>query len=211
MLHRLTIASAAPFPATARWRRLPAVRLSAAAEAPTVQAPTVAASLPGGVLDGGEIVLLAVKPACWRIAFDSAWWVLVTCLLAAVLTWTQHPFPGLPPAATAQMLILIGVARMAVAVVRWIPTWYLLTNRRVLTLQGVRRPEVTSCLLVDLRHAEVARSAAEKLTRLGSLVFSLREADVEPLLWQSIADPEAVLAQIRDAADKASHFHNVVS
>ena len=210
MLHLLTIPGAFPPPAVARPRSVFDAHFSAAAEAPTVQAPTVATALPSGVLDGGEIVLLAVKPALWRIAFETGWWVFVTCLLAAVLTWTQHPIPGLSLAATAQVLILVGLARVAAAVVRWIPTWHLLTNRRVLTIQGVRRPEVTSCLLVDLRHAEVTRSLGETLTRLGSVVLALRETPAEPMQWQSIANPDAVLARIRDAADKASRFHTVI-
>lgn len=211
MLHLIPIPSVPRCPASTRMRKLLGPHLSAAAETPTAQVPTVAAALPSGVLDGGEIVLLALKPAFWRIWFDAGWWVLVTCMLAAVLTWTQHPIPGLSLAATAQVLILIGVARVAVAVVHWIPTWYVLTNRRVLTIQGVRQPEVTSCLLVDLRHAEPTCSVGEKLTRLGSVVLLPRQTDGVPMIWQSIATPDAVLAKIRDAADKASHFHTVIS
>ncbi len=184
---------------------------TAATEAPRAAVHSAAeTALPLGVLDGGEIVLLAIKPSVWRTLFDAGPWLLVTCLLAGVLAWKRLPMLGLSPTATAQMLLMIGVARFAVAVVRWIPTWYVLTNRRVLRIHGVRTPAVTATLLTDLRQAHMTVSAPERFAGIGTLTLISRREDQEPHRWESIHSPQVVLDKIRDAANKAAHLHDMV-
>ena len=65
------------------------------APAAVADVAAVLTGLPRGVVDGGEIVLLAVKPSLWRPFFDSAAWIVSACLLAAILTTLGQPIPGL--------------------------------------------------------------------------------------------------------------------
>ena len=161
------------------------------------------ATLPGGVVDGGEIVLLAIKPSLWRPVFDSAPWLVTSALLAIALTWLGTPVPGLSLALTAQVVLLVGLGRLGVAVVRWVPTWYVLTNRRTLYIHGVRTPKVISCLLVKVRNTYLRRSVVERTAGLGSIIFVTDRSGESPQVWRSIPKPDEVHRRIRRAIEQA--------
>lgn len=161
------------------------------------------AALPGGVVDGGEIIVLAIKPSMWRPLFDSAPWMVTCCLLAIILTWLRTPIAGFSLFGTAQMLLLLASARLGLAVVRWIPTWHVLTNRRIIDVKGIRTPRISACLLVDVRNTYLRVLSADKLARLGTITFVTTQTDRVSHVWQSIAHPEEVHAKIRRAIEGA--------
>jgi hypothetical protein len=160
-------------------------------------------TLPGGVVEGGEIIIFAIKPSMWRPVFDSAPWLVVALFLALALTVLAAPFPGLSLSLTAQVVILLGIARLGFAVVRWVPTWYVLTNRRIIDIRGVRAPRIWSCPLIDVRNTYVSAQFGEKLTRLGSISFVTDNADEPPRTWQSVAQPEEIHIRVRRAIESA--------
>ncbi len=160
-------------------------------------------TLPGGLIDGGEIVVLAIKPSLWRPVFDSAAWLAASAVLAVVLTTLGIPLPGLSVTTTAQLVLLLGFSSLGLAVVRWTTTWHVLTNRRIIDIHGVRTPRIAACLLVHVRNTYVHTSLAEKMTRLGTITFATDEADRLPHLWLSIANPDEVHAKIRRAIENA--------
>lgn len=166
-------------------------------------------TLPGGVVEGGEIVILAIKPSMWRILLDSAPWLVTCCLLAGVLTWLGTPVPGLSVAATAQVMLLIAFARIALAIVRWIPTWYVLTNRRIIGIRGVRTPRISASPLVDIRNTYLHSSPAEKLARLATITFVFSHSEKPSHIWQSVAKPDEVHAAIRRAIENAIDQHGL--
>lgn len=182
---------------------------AAASEAPPVASKVTAAltAVPGGVIDGGEIVLLAVKPSMWRPIFDSTPWLVTCVFLAVALTWLGRSAPGLSVTATAQVILLLALARVGVAVVRWVPTWYVLTNRRVLEIQGVRSARISACLLVDVRNTYLHHSPGEKMAKLGTIMFVSDSGEKRPLVWQSIAKPDEVHTKIRRAIENAFDQH----
>ncbi len=182
-----------------------------ASEAPPRAAKVAAAltALPGGVIEGGEIVLLAIKPSMWRPLFDSAPWVVTGCFLAGVLTWLGRPIPGLSLTVTAQAILVVALARLGLAVVHWIPTWYVLTNRRVLDICGINTPRISSCALLDIRNTCLHTSPVEKLTRLGTIIFVTDHTDKVTHLWQSIGGPRFVHAKIRRAIENAIDGHGL--
>lgn len=167
------------------------------------------ATLPGGVVDGGEIVLLAIRPSMWRPLFHAAPWLAVCCVVAGSLMWIGRPVPGLSPAATAQLVLLVGFARLMLAAVRWASMWYVLTNRRILDVRGVREPRIWSCLLVQTRHTSVNASVAERLAGVGTITFVTDIPDQPPRDWQSIAKPREVHARIRRAIENAIDQHGI--
>ena len=167
------------------------------------------ARLPGGVVDGGEIVVLAIRPSMWRPLFDSAPWLVTCCLLAAVLIWLGRPISGLSLTATAQLILLAGFVRLGFAVVRWVSMWYVLTNRRILDIRGVRAPQIWSCLLIQARNTYLNASPVEKLTGLGTITFVTDRPDEPPRQWQSVAKPQEVHAKIRRAIENAIDEHGI--
>ncbi|MEK7756407.1 MAG: hypothetical protein AAB385_04265 [Planctomycetota bacterium] len=160
-------------------------------------------TLPGGVIDGGEIVVLAIKPSLWRPVFDSAAWLATSAMFAVTLTMIGLPLPGLSPATTAQLVLLIGFTGLGLALVRWTTTWHVLTNRRIIDIHGVRTPQIAACLLVHVRNTYLHASVAEKVTRLGTITFVTDEPHRLPHLWRSIAHPDEVHAKIRRAIENA--------
>lgn len=163
--------------------------------------------LPGGLVDGGEIIVLAIKPSMWRPLFDSAGWLVGCSLAAMVVTWLRSPLPGLSVTATAQLILMIGLVQLGVAVARWISTWYVLTNRRVINIGGVRAPRISSCLLIDVRNTYLHVSAPERLVALGTITFASDDPLDAPRTWRTIAEPELVHAKIRRAIETAlDHF-----
>jgi len=183
----------------------PAAFVATMSDAPSRVADVAArwTMLPGGLIDGGEIVVLAIKPSLWRPVFDSAAGLVISVLLAVVLTTLGVPLPGLSATTTAQLVLLIGFTGLGLAIVRWTTTWHVLTNRRIIDIHGVRTPRIAACLLVHVRNTYLHTSVAEKVTRLGTVTFVTDEADRLPHLWRSIAHPDEVHAKIRRAIENA--------
>lgn len=167
--------------------------------------PAVApwAEIPGGVIDGGEIVILAIKPSMWRPLFDSAAWMVGSWILAGLLTILGKPIAGLSMTTTVQIVLMGGTVGLAVAILRWIPTWYVLTNRRIIHIHGVRTPRIDSCELLEIRNTFVQVGIEEKVTNLGSITFVMDKAASRPRTWRSIQHPLEVHARIRRAIENA--------
>ena len=186
-------------------RRVRASFSAAASDAPTQVTDLTAAlaTLPGGVVDGGEIIILAIKPSMWRPLFESAPWLIAWCTVAIIFTSRERPFPGWSLTATAQIMLLIGFVRLGVAVVRWVPAWYVLTNRRAIEIRGVREPRIAACMLIGVRNTYLSATWTEKTARLGSITFVTEHPDKAAQTWQSIPKPEQVHAEIRRAIENA--------
>lgn len=161
------------------------------------------AAIPGGVINGGELVLLAIKPSMWRPLFDSSVWVVGSWIVAGLLTVLGRPISGLSMAMSVQIVLMAGAAVLSVFVVRWIPTWYVLTNRRIIDIYGVRRPKISSCDLLEIRNTYVHASVEEKVTGLGTISFAFDRPQHGPRVWRSIAKPVEIHAKIRRAIENA--------
>lgn len=165
----------------------------------------VFSAFPGTVIDGGEIVLLAIKPSLWRPVFASASWLAASILLALVLSGTGRPIPGLSLLATTQVVLLIGLCRLAWAIAHWMPRWHVLTNRRIIDIRGARTPVVTSLPLIHVRNTYVRRPWPESVVGVGTILFVAGRADSDPVShsWRTIRDADEVHAKIRRAIENA--------
>lgn len=171
---------------------------------PRVQALAPWLNVPANLIDGNEIVLLSVKPSMWRPLFEAVPWLIAGAALATAALSFQRAVPGLSVRVTAQALASIGFIRLGVAIIRWVPQWYLLTNRRIIHLDGVRTLRVTSCPLLDLRNTCVVASIGERIIGLGTIHFLAGEPAphaVPP--WISVPEPDAVHARIRRAIENS--------
>lgn len=178
----------------------------AVADNPSASAqPAVApwAAIPGGVIDGGEIVIMAIKPSMWRPLFDSAAWMVGSWIIAGLLTFLGKPITGLSMTTTVQIVLMGGTVGLGVAILRWIPTWYVLTNRRIIHIHGIRTPRIDSCELLEIRNTFVQVGIEEKVTNLGSITFIMDKATSRPRTWRSIQHPLEVHARIRRAIENA--------
>jgi membrane protein YdbS with pleckstrin-like domain len=189
-------------------RSIPTARFSATAtatEAPPVGGETLVhasvagVTLPAGTLDGGEVVLLAVKPSMWLPLIDALAWVVSGVIVSGAIIWTETPLPGLTVQISAQLALLAAALRLGIAVARWIPTWHLLTNRRVIDIRGIRRPQLTYTPLLHV--AEVRHTAAplERPLRLGTVAILPRSGDQPVQVWRCLSDSR----QVQERIDRA--------
>ena len=167
------------------------------------------AFLPDEIVDGGETIVLAIKPSMWRPLFDSMPWLIMAAVLGVTLPAMGKPIPGLPASLSVQIVLVLGVARLAIAIIRWVPTWYVLTNRRVMCVHGVRAPQVHSRALIDVRNTYLNATAAEKLIGLGTISFVSGEPNHAPLIWMSITRPREIHKKIRRAIENAIDQHGI--
>jgi hypothetical protein len=191
---------------SSRCRPLAVKRMSASAtEAPPTSGEIAAGAmaLPSEVIDGNEIVILAIKPSMWQPFLDSAAWLVACCLAAVGVVWLGRPIVGLSVTATAQVILLVAAVRLGIGILRWVPTWYVLTNRRVLHICGIRKPRVESRLLHDIRDTCLDKMMLERFTLLGTITIRGEGAGSPPMEWRSIASPELIHEKmcraIRDA------------
>ena len=145
--------------------------------------------------------------AC-TVMLDGA--VVYACsVLAVILTVLGLPVFGLSPTGAAQVLMLLAFARLSFVMLRWIPTWYVLTNRRLIDVRGVRSARIRSCPLIEVKDTYLQESILEKAALLGTIVFELDRSDDRPYVWQSIQAPQEVFDKVRDTIRNARDFRNM--
>lgn len=179
----------------------PVATLDAAPEALVPETSLLRVPLPA--LDGGEIIILAVKPAIASPFFHSARWIAVFLLLSLGILWSRVSLAGVSTEWLAQGGLAGGALGLAYATVRWSATWYVLTNRRVVEIHGVRAPRVRSIPLVEIRNTYVTAGPHERCLRLSSITFVPR-SEGEPLsIWRHLNQGEDLHRRIRRAIENA--------
>lgn len=179
----------------------PSMNPFAAADAPPAHAefPAVGLALPSGLIDGGEIVLMAIKPSMWQPLLTSAPWWVTSLALAIAVSVLGSPLPGISLVMTVQLIMLVGVARFGLALIRWVPRWHILTNRRVIDIRGVRRPRVSALLLVNIRNTYLTSDSVDRVLNLGSITMVTERENDTPRIWRWVAQPDLVHDKIRRA------------
>ena len=167
------------------------------------------AFLPDEIVDGGEMIVLAIKPSMWRPLLDSIPWLIMAAVLSVTLAVTGKPIPGLSVSLSVQIVLALGAARLGIAIIRWVPTWYVLTNRRVMCVHGVRAPQVHSLALIEVRNTYLNTTAPEKLIGLGTISLVSDEPNHAPLIWTSITRPREIHEKIRRAIENAIDQHRL--
>ena len=167
-------------------------------------APAADAIVPPKILEGGEVVILAIKPSGWSVALHS-WPVL---LAAAVVPGAALAVKlAMDIVVPQQLLVLICCAaallRVGVAGFQWLGHLYVLTNRRVLRIRGVLRADLLACPLQKIRKTSLAADTAQRLVAVGSLVFAAGQEQMPAMVWRHIARPDEVLQVVNDAIRRA--------
>lgn len=163
--------------------------------------------LPGGVVDGGEIVLLTAKPSLFRPFVESAGWLGLSILASLFVIRLGYGLPGWSVAATIQLLLVIGFGRLAWALVRWLTKWYVLTNRRIMDIEGVREPRIWSCSLLEVRNTYLNHTILERASSTGTITILTADERIPPRYWLSVPKSEEIHQDIRRAIEQAIDRH----
>ncbi len=171
---------------------------NAAAEADT------ATLVPSKLLEGGEIVLLAVKPSGWFVLLVS-WKVLIVAGLVGLVTVLVQESFGAGPLREGVLLICVGIGcvRVIAGCFQWVGRLYVLTNRRLMRIRGVMRVDVFTCALNRIREVTVTSGALEAALGVGTVHFTLADTEDGEGRWVHVARPVDVQELIRDAIRRA--------
>jgi hypothetical protein len=177
------------------------------AEGPADRAVNIAVAgvVPEHLLDGGEIVHLAIKPSMWSVLLVSGRWILlgVAMYFFSCSEWCPLQFHWY----VYQAGFWIALGRLGWAVLEWVSTLYVLTNLRVMRLRGVFNVELFECRLQRVQNTFLTLSFAERLIRIGTITFQTA-GQLGTASWRMVAHPwevhEQVVAAIHRAQDRIS-------
>ncbi|MBI5723115.1 MAG: PH domain-containing protein [Planctomycetes bacterium] len=166
----------------------------------------VAKSVPAEMLEGGEIIILAVRPSGWFVILDSlAVLILAGALAAGLKIVSDMPQVQLPIDMRTGLTAICGLVwlQLLIACFRWAGRLYILTNRRVMTIRGVLRPNVSQCHLRRLAGADLRGNLCERILGLGTVKFRTVETQEVPGDWEKISRPAQVVRKIQEAMSRS--------
>lgn len=157
-------------------------------------------AIPEHLLDGGEAILLAVKPSLWFILLVSWRWIILAaalCLSAALPGLSEYRW------LLVNAALLLTLLRVVWATVQWGSRLYVLTNRRVMRIRGFVTVEVFECPLTRIQNTQLVLSLAERVVRTGTVQIFTAGYGAEQASWRIVARPLEVHEQLRAAIRRA--------
>lgn len=166
--------------------------------------PLDAAGLvPAHLLDGGEIIILAIKPSLWFVVFASAKWVLGMAAVIALIGWLGHRVPQVSAGLIVQAAAVLAVARVGLAFLQWISRLYVLTNRRIMRLTGIFNIDLFECSLTKIQQTYLSLSWYERLAGVGTIAFATSGTGGVEASWHHVPNPLELHERIRSAIHRA--------
>lgn len=168
--------------------------------------PLGAVAAANQLLDGGEVVIFALKPSLWFIPLVSGRWIAAMVLVIAAVRlapWSQSALPLM------QLAIAAVIVRMAWATMQWSTRLYVLTNRRVMRVRGVFNVELFECALTQIQNTWLSLSLPERIVRIGTIHVSTA-ADGGNAAWRMLPRPREIHEQLCDAIRKTRNRNHGV-
>ena len=163
------------------------------------ESPAVAERL----LDGGEVVLLAIRPSLWSVILSAGPVLLATALVAGAALLAEQLRLSVPAQTIATICLAVAAIRLGLAGGQWMARLYVLTNHRVLWITGLVRVEVSQVYLMHVAETEITDSRSQRAVGVGDLHFLLRNDRQPPDAWSMIASPQKVKQQVDRAVKGA--------
>ena len=162
------------------------------------------AMLPADLLQGGETILLIVKPSPWYILLSilGPLVVLIALTVIAYVLAANATIPGLNRREAIAAGTLVLAARITWQVLEWLSRIYVLTDRRVIRRMGVLRTFTFETSLRNIQHTELIRTIRERLFCLGTVGFATAGTDVFEAFWVMVARPQAVHRRLVQAINR---------
>lgn len=162
--------------------------------------------VPEKLLDDGEIVILAIKPSLWSIAFSSARTFIVIAIAILLLPYVPHTVfdaAGLTSRNIGQLGVLLILVQIMIAFAQWVCRQYILTNRRIIRIRGVFTIDVFDAPLTKIQNTFITLAIQERLLGLGTIQFATAGTAGFDAAWVNINDPLTVHETIRKAIRNA--------
>jgi hypothetical protein len=168
-----------------------------------------AALVPAHLLDGGEVIIFAVKPSLWFIPLKSARWIVGVVLTILVALWVgEGAFPPLRQATVIQAAVALGGARVGLALLQWVSRLYILTNRRIMRVTGIFNIDLFECQLTKIQSTFLSLAWYERVLRIGTISFATAGAGGTVASWVHVNDPFELHERVRAAIHRAQRPGN---
>ena len=156
------------------------------------------AMLPTDLLQGGEILILILKPSPWFIILGCLGHLVSLALAtAAAMALAQFEFAWwLSKNDAALVGIMAVLLRLGGQFLEWLGRIYVLTDRRVIRRMGVLRIFTFETPLKNIQHTQLLLSLRERLFGLGTIGFATSGTDRPEAFWVMLARPAAVQRKI---------------
>ena len=177
-------------------------------EAQGAHAKPVAAAaelLPAHLLDGGEIVILAVKPSLWFVVFKSARWLFAMTALILLAGRIAEYVPYMTEMMIMQTAMALAVTRVAFAGLQWASRLYVLTNRRIMRMAGIVNIDLFECPLSKIQNTYLTLAWYERLIGLGTIAFATAGTGGVEASWRHVNNPLEMHERVRSAIHRASN------
>lgn len=162
-------------------------------------------AVPVHLLDGGELVLLTIKPSMWYIVFRSFRTLLAVAMVIALSYPLSHALDPLGLSQRLLVRIAIGVAgvRLLIATLQWVSRLYVLTNRRIMRIRGIFNVDIFECQLTRIQNLFLRFAIYERIFGLGTIGFATAGTGGVEASWENINYPLEVHERVRAAISKA--------
>ncbi len=170
-----------------------------------------ASLLPPDLLQGGEVILLLIKPSPIYIVLAALRPLCVIAVVTAMLvTLNQMDLQvarfelKLPLGSRDILLTGFGVfgLRLFWQLLEWLSRIYVLTDRRVIRLRGVLTISVFQAPLSKLQQTDMVFTVRERFFGLGTLAFSTAGTAAREAYWVMIDRPLEVHQAVLEAMNR---------
>ena len=167
------------------------------------EAIVAAELIPAHLLDGGEIVIFAIKPSLWFIVFTSFRWLAAMLAVIVVALFAGDRVPRVSGVFVVQSALLAAAARLVVGMMQWVSRLYVLTNRRIMRLTGVFRIDIFECLLTRIEGTVLSVAWYERVTGTGTIHFTTTPGGGVEVSWNHLDSAAEIHERVRSAIHRA--------
>jgi hypothetical protein len=163
--------------------------------------------LPPQVLQPGELIILLLKPSPWFIVLESLGTLTALAVIGVLVHYVIFHSSGALFYGVSRRqidLLLVGFAglRLFWQFLEWLSRIYVLTDRRVLRIQGVLRVTIFEAALKKLQHTTAYFSLRERLFGLGTIGFATAGMAFTEAYWRMVAKPLEVHRIVRQTIER---------
>lgn len=151
----------------------------------------------------GEVVVLARRASLWYVLLARLEWLLAMAAVTVVaLVLGAHTWAGVSAVVVVASGALPAALVLLYLALDWMTRLYLLTDRRVIRVQGIVRQTTVDVALERIENMTLARSARERLLGLGTLWFASAAATIGEFGWSYMTEPAAVMQTVRETIER---------
>jgi hypothetical protein len=159
--------------------------------------------VPANLLQGGEIVFLAIKPSGWFVVLASLPLLASSAIVAGAVLGLQAYHESTPARTVVSLCAIVAVTRILLGCWQWLGRTYVLTNLRIVAVRGLLQVRWSAAALSEVRQAVLTATRPERLLGVGS-IHCLVEPEGRPRVsWGTVARPAEVNQVVQEALRRA--------